>query len=72
MAALRLCYHSIAPCTSKGDISASAICYLERFVFSFSIYVYLDNLPLASLVAYPLALHSSLLHRGYSQRIGGR
>ena len=27
-----LCYHSIAPCTSKGDISASAICHLWRFV----------------------------------------
>ena len=22
-----LCYHSIAPCTSKGDISVSAICH---------------------------------------------
>ena len=27
-----LCYHSIAPCTSKGDISASAICHLWRFI----------------------------------------
>ena len=28
-------------------------------------------LSLAALVAYPVALHSALLHRGYSQRIGG-
>ena len=27
-------------------------------------------LPLAALVALPMALHSDLLHRGYSQRIG--
>ena len=32
-----LLYHSIAPCTSKGDISASAICHLRRFAFSFNI-----------------------------------
>ena len=29
--ALMLCYHSIAPSTCKGDISASAICHLQRF-----------------------------------------
>ena len=28
MAALLLCYHSIAPCTSKDGISAIAICHL--------------------------------------------
>ena len=28
-------------------------------------------LPLAALVAYLMALHSDLLHRGDSQRIGG-
>ena len=32
MAGLMLCYHSIAPCTSKGDIGASAICHLCRLV----------------------------------------
>ena len=26
------CYHSIAPCTSKSDISSSAICHLWRFI----------------------------------------
>ena len=30
MAALLLCYHSTALYTSKGDISASTICYLWR------------------------------------------
>ena len=25
-------YHSIAPCTSKGDVSASAICHLWGFI----------------------------------------
>ena len=72
MIVLLLCYQSIAPCTSKGGISASAICHLWRFVFSFNIYAGLNRLPLAALVAYPVALHSALLHRGYSQRIGGR
>ena len=72
MTALLLCYHSIAPCTSKGGISASAICRLWRFVFSFNIQVGLNRLPLAALVAFSMALHSALLHRGYSQRIGGR
>ena len=27
-----ICYHSIASCTSKCDISASAICHLWRFI----------------------------------------
>ena len=31
MTALLQCYHSTALCTSNGDISASAICYLWRF-----------------------------------------
>ena len=26
------CYYSIVPCISKGDISASAICHLWRFI----------------------------------------
>ena len=26
-----LCYHSVALFTSKSDISASVICYLQRF-----------------------------------------
>ena len=71
MAALLLHYHSIAPCTSKCGISASAICHFWRFVFRFNILVGLNRLPLAALVAYPMALHSALLHRGYSQQIGG-
>ena len=32
MVALLLCYHFIALCTSKGDISASAICFLWKFL----------------------------------------
>ena len=32
-----LLYHSIAPCTSKGGISASAICHTWRFVIRFKI-----------------------------------
>ena len=70
MTALLLCYHSIAPCTSRGGISASAICHLWRFVSSFHILVGLNRLSLAALVAYPMALQSALLHRGYSQRLG--
>ena len=31
----------------------------------------LNRLPLAASLAYPMAFHSALLHRGYSQRIGG-
>ena len=34
MAAPLLCYHSTAVCTSKCDISASAICYLWRLFIS--------------------------------------
>ena len=37
MTALLLCYHSIAPCTSKGGISASAIGHPWRFLFIFNI-----------------------------------
>ena len=71
MTALLLRYHSVAPYISKGGINVSAICHLWRFVFSFNIQVGLNGHPLAALVAYPMALHSALLHRGYSQRIGG-
>ena len=71
MTAILLCYHSIAPCTSEGGISASGICHFWRFVFNVNIYVGLNRLPLAALVAYRMALHSALLHRGYRQRIGG-
>ena len=69
MAALLLGYHSTALCTSKGDISASAICYLWRF---FIVHYSIGRLSWASLaasVAYPIAHHSALLHQGYSQRI---
>ena len=66
-----LCCHSIAPCTSQGDISASAICHLWRFIFSYRYVGRLYRLLLAAFVAYPIALQSALLHRGYSQRLGG-
>ena len=69
--ALLLCYYCIATCTFKGGISANAICHLWRFVLGFSKLVGLNRLPFAAMVAYPVALHSALLHRGYSQRIGG-
>ena len=69
MAALMLCYRSIAPCTCKDDIGASAICHLKGFAFRFNVQVGLNRLSLAALVAYPMALHSALLHRGYSQRM---
>ena len=72
MTALLLCYHSIAPCPFKGGISASAVCHLCRLVSSFHVYVGLNGLPLAALVAYPVVPHSALLHQGHSQRIGGR
>ena len=29
-----ICYHSIAPCTSEGEISASAICHLWSFILT--------------------------------------
>ena len=32
MVPLMLCYYSVAACSSKGDISASAICHLWRFI----------------------------------------
>ena len=66
MIALLLCYHSVAPCTSKGGRSTSAICHLWSFV----IYAGLNRLPLAVLVVYPIALHSAMLHREYCQRLG--
>ena len=64
MAALMLCYYSMAPCTCKGDISVSAICHLYRFGFRFNIQVGLNRLPLAASVAYPMALHSAWMNRG--------
>ena len=33
MAVLFLCYHFSILCTSKGDISASAISFFSRFVY---------------------------------------
>ena len=71
MAALMLCCNSVAPCTCKGEVSASAICYLWKFVFSFNIAVGIYRLSLAALVFYPMALHLALVHRGYNQRTGG-
>ena len=63
MAALMLCYYSIAPCTCKGDISVSAICHFYRIGFRFNIQVVLNRLLLAASVAYSMALHSALLKR---------
>ena len=60
MAALFLCYHSTALCTSKGNISASAICYLWRFIY-LSIYCCVGRPSQASLatsVAFPVAFIS--------------
>ena len=69
---LLLCYYSIATCTFKGGISASAICIFGGLFLGFNKQVGLNRLHLAAMVAYPVVLHSALLHRGYSQRIGGR
>ena len=45
MVALLLCYQFTALCTSKSDISASAICCLQRFIYQFiAIYVNLHRL----------------------------
>ena len=46
--ALLICYHFTALCTSKGDISASAICYLWGF---FLVYYYIGRPSYASLAA---------------------
>ena len=62
MTVLLLSNHSITPCTFKGDISASAIVIFGG-LFSFNVYVVLIRLPLAALVAYPIALNSTSLHR---------
>ena len=59
-----LCYHFIAPCTSKGGISASAICYLWGFLLVYSSIIRPNRLPLATVVACSITLHSALLHRG--------
>ena len=69
MIALLLCCHSVAPCTSKGGISVSAICHLWRVVFSFNMQVSLNRLSLAALRRYPMALYSASLHRGYSKKM---
>ena len=59
-----LLYHSIALCTYKGDISASAICHVWGL---YGILGSLTRLPIATVVACPATFHSALLHRGYSQ-----
>ena len=61
-----ICYHSIAPRTFKDYISACAIIHLSRFIF-FNGWVGLNRFSLATLVAYPIALHSALLRRKCSQ-----
>ena len=65
MIALILCNHSNAPSTC---ISASAICHLWRFgLATWCIGRPNCRFPLAALVAYPVILSPTLLHRGYSQ-----
>ena len=71
MVALMLCYHSIAPSTCKDDIRASAVCHLQRFSLVNWCVGGLHTFPLATLVVYSVILRSTLLHRGYSQRLGG-
>ena len=46
----------MAPSTCKDDISASAICHLERFSLVNMCIVGLHRFPLAALVAYPVIL----------------
>ena len=54
-----LCYHSIAPCTSKDVISASAICLVWRFIsIDWCIGVGLHKFGLAISVIFPVALIS--------------
>ena len=67
MVALMLCYDSIALSTCKDDISASAICHLSMFNILNWCIGRPHRFPLAALVAYPVILRSTLLHRGYSQ-----
>ena len=55
-----LCYHSIAPCTFKGNISASAICHLWRFILSD---LYIGSLSYSS--------HFNLPRHAHSQWLGG-
>ena len=64
MTPLLLCYHSMAPCTSKGGISACAICHRWGFLLVYSSIGRPNRLPLATVVACPVTLHSALLHRG--------
>ena len=66
-----LCYHSIAPCTSKGDISASAICHLRRFIL---IDFYIVR-PLSAWSCHfgglSYGFHFNLLHYVHSEWLGG-
>ena len=71
MIALMHCYHSIASSTCKDDISVNAICHLRGSISLIVVLVGLHRFPLVALVAYPVILRSTLLHRGYSQRLGG-
>ena len=68
MMTLMLCYLSIAPSAYK-DISASAICLFWRFNLVNWCIGRPAEVPLAALVVFPVILRSTLLHRGYSQRI---
>ena len=66
MIVLMTCYHSIAPCTCRGDISIIDICHLKMFILLGYIGRH-NNLSLATLVVYLLALRFALLHRECSQ-----
>ena len=70
MTALLLCY-SMTPCVSKCGISAGTSCHLWGSFQYIALYVGLNKLPLATVEACPVALHSVLQHRRYKQRIGG-
>ena len=58
MGVFLLCYHSTAPCTYKGDSSASAIYHLWRFILSDWYVGRLHKLRLAISVVFPIALIS--------------
>ena len=68
MVALMLCYKSMAPGTCKDDISASDIWHLYKLIV---VKVGLHRFPLAVLLAYPVILRYTLLHREYSQWLWG-
>ena len=65
IAALMLCYHSIATCTCKGDISALFPLDSRGWFLNLLYMLLLYRLLFAALAACPITLHSVLLYRGY-------